>query len=258
MAKTVGIESRLQTPKGRHYRIDEERNFVSVTTVLNIINKPALVPWASKMERILVKEAAANLYEDIHGTPKMSRAAFLSTLDSRIGKEKAYKKELDKAAEIGTQTHAIIERNLRRSLGQKVGPEPRISDKALWAYMSYGDWHQSVSLKPLFIEQVVFSDTFCYAGTVDLIAELTIEGNRSTAAIDFKTGKAVYHESFLQIAAYREAICEMGHAKPELGIILRLPKKETDPEFECVIVPDLDKHFSAFLHAIELWKWGNK
>jgi hypothetical protein len=247
----------MATKAGRHYKIGESL-FPSVTTILNIVNKPALPPWAAREERKLVIAAAANLYEDIHGTPKMSRPAYISTLESRIGKEKAWKKESDKAIEIGDQTHKIIEWNLRKAMGQTVGPEPRIKDKALWAFMSFGDAYKALEIKPLWIEQVVFSEKYGYAGTVDLIAEVSGHTTKATAAIDFKTGKAIYAESFLQIAAYREAIREMGHAQPELGIILRLPKKETDPEFEYVVVDNLDAHFQAFLHALELWKWKNK
>ena len=53
--------------------------------------------------------------------------------------------------------------------------------------------------------------------------------------IDVKTGKGVYPDMLLQLAAYTEAAIEMGELKAKVdpwGMILRLPKNEKDPEFE--------------------------
>jgi hypothetical protein len=48
----------------------------------------------------------------------------------------------------------------------------------------------------------------------------------------------------------------MGHGDPTQGIIVRLPKVETDPEFEAVVVPgDEDYLFGQFLRAMGLWEW---
>jgi hypothetical protein len=263
--KQIGIDARRATKAGRFYEVGDD-SYPSVTTILSVIGKPALINWAAKVERVAVVEAAANLYEDIHGTPKMSRPVFVTTLEARIGKQKAATKELEKAGEIGTQTHAIIEWNIRKNLGQKVGPEPKIQEKALWAFMSFEDWAKRVSLKPVRIEQVLFSTKYGYAGTMDLLAHVTLtqsdipdgmdlKSGTYLALIDFKTGKAVYREAYQQTAAYKNALIEMGHEKAEVCMIVRLPKIETDPEFETVIIPDPDSHFQAFLHTFELWKW---
>ena len=58
--KSIGIESRRQTKSGRFYEIIPGKPFVSVTTVLQVINKPALVPWAAKMERELCLNVASD------------------------------------------------------------------------------------------------------------------------------------------------------------------------------------------------------
>lgn len=238
------------TKSGRFYEINGQR-LPSVTTILQAINKPALIQWAAKEERLMTIEAAADLYDDIHGTPRMGRATFIATLDARIGKTKAHQKLLAKGSEIGTQVHSLIEWNLRRLLGQKVGPEPKVEDKAQWAFMSWQDWAQKVTLKPLLIEQQVFSLTHGYAGTMDLLAE--VEG--VVTLIDWKTGKAVYPEAFLQSAAYQVALTEMDHAKAMAGLVLRLPKVESDPDFEAVPVPDMLDLFPTFLAVKRVWDW---
>lgn len=255
--KQIGINARRATDAGRYYEV-EGQMYPSVTTVLSVINKPALVPWAAKMERIAALEAAADLYEDVHGTPRMSRAAFISSLESRIGKEKAGKKEMEKAGEIGTQIHSLAEWNLRKTMGQVVGPEPHVTQQALWAFMVLEEKIKELELEPVRIEQVLFSQTYGIAGTMDLLANVKWHGSRKLALIDFKSGKAVYSEAYLQVSAYAQCLQEMGFEHPDIGIIIRLPKIDSDPEAEVVEVPDMDYQFQIFLHTLELYKWHAK
>lgn len=240
----------------RWYQIGEDgKEYPSVTTILQVIGKPALIAWSAKVEREMVTSASLGLYKDIHGTPVMSDIAYLNTLQTRLGKEKAHKRELEKAADIGSQTHALIEWNLRASLMQEAGPSPHVTDKATWAFMAWEDWKKSVNLKPIWIEQTVWSDTYGYAGTMDLLAEV----NGKLTVVDWKTGKAIYPESYLQNAAYRHALREMGHGDSVQGIIVRLPKNTEDPEFEAKTVPESEAAlFEIFLHTFKLWKWAQK
>jgi hypothetical protein len=242
---------RRDTKAGRFYEIDEGVLVPSVTHVLSCIGKPALINWAANTERALVVDAAADLYLDLAKTPPMGRMAYVATLDGRIGKAKAHQRELAKAAEIGRQAHALIEWHVRRSLGQTVGPEPRVVDAALWSFMAFTDWAGSVGLKPLAIEQTVFSRVHGYAGTMDLLAEV----NGVKTLVDFKTSKAIYAEAHLQTAAYRVALNEMGHGPVSDALILRLPKLESDPQFEVQASPAIEVLFPVFLAAMQLWKW---
>ena len=244
---------RSDTKTGRFYTLPDGRRFPSVTTILQIIAKPALVQWAAKTEREMVIQAAANLYEDLP-VQKMAREVYLATLQARIGKQKAFQKELAKASEIGTEAHALIEWNLRKSCGQVVGPEPKISAKALWAFMAYEDWQKNAGLTVEYIEQVVWSTTHGYAGTMDWFGLMQAVPTLG----DWKTGKAIYAESLLQNAAYVHALIEMGQVTPPVqGCIVRLPKVETDPEFEVRMIP-YEAHealFKSFLSAKALWDW---
>jgi len=237
---------------GRFYEVDGEK-LPSVTHILSVIGKPALVHWAANQERLMVTEAAADLYEDLAAITKpMPRTAYITTLQGRIGKTKAHQKELAKASDIGTQVHALIEWRLRQSLGQALGPEPRVVDDAQWAYMAYEDWSKSVHLQPRFVEQTVYSRVHGYAGTMDLLAE--VDGQQRL--VDFKTGKAIYPESFLQSAAYQVAMSEMGHDRPVGGLIVRLPKNQDDPAFEVAEVPPVEVLFPVFLAVKDVWKWS--
>lgn len=243
--------SRVHTSGGRFYQVGDGERFPSVTTILQAINKPALVNWAAKEERTMVLDCSANLYEDVAGISKMSRMAWLTTMEFRLGKEKAHRKLLAKAGELGSQTHEMIEWTLHKMMGREMGAPPKIQDKAMWAFMAWEDWAKSVELKPLLIEQVVYSHKYGFAGTLDLLAE--IKGR--VTVIDWKTGKAVYDEAHLQNAAYRVAIREMRHADPVAGMMVRLPKVETDPEFEVVEAEPEAQCFEAFLHVKSVWTW---
>jgi hypothetical protein len=252
--KTPTIQNRKQTRAGRFYEIDDCGTLPSVTTILSVIGKPALMAWAAKVEREMVTKVSADLYEDVAKTPSMTRAGWLISLETRLGKEKAHAKELAKAGEIGSQVHELIEWTLKGELCYDAGPSPRISDKAQWAFMAWEDWRRAVKLKPIAVEQVIWSSKYGYAGTLDLLAE--VEG--VLTVVDWKTGKAVYGEAHLQNAAYRQAIREMGHGDPKQGLIVRLPKVETDPNFEVVAAKPENLQFPKFLDAMSVWKWAQE
>lgn len=245
------MATRRDTSTGRFYSI-EGRELPSVTTVLSVIAKPALIKWAENTARSATIEGAADLYMDLRRTPEMSRAAYVTTLQSRLSKQRQTERELSRAAEIGSQTHALIEWTLRQRLGQIVGPRPATTPPAEWAFMAYEDWASSVNLEPLFIEQTLWSLTHGYAGTMDLLAKV----NGRTTLIDFKTSKGIYAEYDLQNVAYQVALAEMGHDLPEGGgLIVRLPKTEIDPAFEVHPCASIEDSLPVFLSALRLWQW---
>lgn len=239
------------TRSGRFYQVEEVGDLPSVTTILSVISKPALINWAAKVEREMVLAVSSDLYIDAPTDTKMSRQAWLATMQTRLGKAKAATKELARAAEIGTQAHALIEWTLLKELVSAPGPEPKISAKAGYAFAAWQKWRDSVKLKPILVEQVVWSKTYGYAGTMDLLAE--VDGKLTV--VDWKTGKAIYPEAFLQNAAYRHAIREMGHANPVQGMVVRLPKLEGDPDFEVADAGNEITNLCTFMAAKELWAW---
>jgi hypothetical protein len=242
-----GDKSRFYTVKGKDYP--------SVTTILSCIGKPALVAWAAKVEREMVIDVSADLYLACQSNPPMSRIGWITSLNSRLTKEKAHSKALKKAGEIGSEAHEWIEWQIKSQLLHEVGPCPVISAPAMLAVAAWERWKESVNFKPLLCEQAVWSEVHEYAGTMDLLAEV----NGRPTLLDWKTGKAIYDESFLQNAAYRHALMEMGVYGAADGMIVRLPKLEGDPEFEAkpVTTPEPEL-FKAFLCAMELWKWLNQ
>jgi hypothetical protein len=50
----------------------------------------------------------------------------------------------------------------------------------------------------------------------------------------------------------------MGHGDPVQGLIVRLPKLETDPDFEVKECPPEKDCMEVFLNAKKLWEWSQK
>jgi hypothetical protein len=261
----------MATPTATRHAVDQgygrssrryttpDGNFDSVTSILSALSKPALINWAANTERAACLEAAAALWESGEAHAQPTRTAYLATLMERLGKQKAHQRELAKAAEIGSEIHARVEWALRKETGRPVGPEPHVSDPALWAFMAYEDWKKQAQLKPHAIEQVVWSATHRYAGTLDCHADVFLPGQGAVQVVlDWKSSKGVYDEHRLQNVAYIRALMELGLAVPPVwGAVVRFPKVETDPAFEVVLIPpaEQDVLFNAFLAVKHVWDW---
>jgi hypothetical protein len=134
-------------------------------------------------------------------------------------------------------------------LGEDAGPEPQLPDAAAWAVESWKDWAKSVALEPLAIERTVYCEACGYAGTLDLYARV----QDVLTVLDWKSGKAIYPEAFLQNVAYRHAAARRGMPAAQ-GLIVRLPKLVDDPAWEVMAVPD-GLAVTNFLAALRLWRW---
>ena len=238
--------------RARFYMIDGAE-YPSVTTILGIIDKSGpLMNWAVNEERATFKDALLDVLT-------RDKTPTVDTIWQEVEKAtkgvKAHKKASDKAAAIGTAAHAYIEWRTKGLLGIDKGDEPVIPDAARLAVMAWEDWAKAVEFRPVFSERVVYHPRYGYAGTLDMLAYVK---DRLTV-IDWKTGKAVYPEAYLQNVAYRAALAYQENIPvnadgPYQGLILRLPKTLDDPAFEPVWVPD-DTTMVPFLAALDLWRW---
>jgi hypothetical protein len=234
--------------RARFYTIAGQQ-LPSVTTILEVIAKPALGPWYAKEERRYFEAA---MLEVLTKPGARDPEYVLTAVAESVTGVKAAEREKQKASAIGTAVHAGIEWQLRNRLGECVGPEPRLPDAATWAVESWKDWAQSVALEPLAIERVVYCQACGYAGTMDLYARV---GGVLTV-LDWKSGKAIYPEAFLQNVAYRHAASRRGMPSTQ-GLIVRLPKLVDDPAWEVMAVPET-LGLEDFLAALRLWRWQRR
>jgi hypothetical protein len=229
------------------------RQLPSVTTILDVVAKPALGPWYAKEERRHLETALLEVLV-LPGPPDREayKAFVLEQLASALTGVKAADRARAQAATIGTAVHAGIEWHLRTALGQDAGPEPILPDAAAWAVESWKDWARSVALEPLALERVVYCEGCGYAGTMDLYARV----KRIPTVLDWKTGRSIYPEAFLQNVAYRHAAARLGMPAGQ-GLIVRLPKRLEDPAWEAMPVPSTIT-MDDFLAALRLWQWQRR
>lgn len=173
------------TNRGRTYRWRDE-TFDSVTTILSGgVPKPALTNWAAKS----VAEWTAKNFEQVAAVVKSDQAAAVDLMKGAPWRER------DKAALKGTDVHTAAENWV---LGVPQPDFPKDIAPSMAQFLRFLDdfkptWEMS--------EATVYSRAHRYAGTLDGI--LVIDGQR--LLVDIKTGKGVYGEVALQLAAYRYA-----------------------------------------------------
>ena len=90
----------------------------SVTTILDVIAKPALAPWYAKQERRYFETA---MLEVLSKPGARDPEYVLSAVVDAVGGVKAADREKQRAATIGTAIHAGIEWQLRTRLGEDAG-----------------------------------------------------------------------------------------------------------------------------------------
>ena len=249
--------NRKDTEAGRFYADIPDHpglSLPSVTTVLGVVAKPSMVDWVARVERELVVNVAADLYEAVHGTPRMTRMAYTASLLRYVGEGRAGDKLKARAGEIGTELHGLIEWALLKEVGKEPpGREPTFGQALAIPWAHWCDWRREHKLSPQRVEQTVWSIAHGYAGTIDCVAEL--DGHLTV--MDWKTGRRIYPEARLQVAAYRHALIEMGHADRNIrAAVVRVPKTSAD-RFEMATMepPDCEQAFETFLAARELWAW---
>ena len=100
----------------------------------------------------------------------------------------------DGAAAIGSMVHDYAERRLT---GDPVDMPMEPSAKV--ACQAFEDWQRTTRIDAQFLERTLYSREHHIVGTGDFIGLI---GNKMTVA-DFKTGKNIYSEVFMQLECYR-------------------------------------------------------
>lgn len=177
----------------------------SVTTILGMKAKPFLIKWAvgqmtERIREMLSKVPDADLTKDlIHGI-----------IDAA---EDNHQRTKQKAAEVGSVVHRVLEQVL---LGQQpklpLTPDPVLApnlapdmiDQANNCIRAGLKFFREHEVRVVQAERPVWSPKYGYIGTGDLKAYYDGE----LAILDYKTGKRIYGEYFMQTAAYQQAHAE--------------------------------------------------
>jgi hypothetical protein len=189
-----------------------------VTTIVGVLNKPALVPWANKLG--------------------------LQGVD--VGKY------VDDKAEIGSLAHRMIEDYLEGrqtdfsdvTLNQKAQAENSV--------LSFLEWQKNHKIEVIFMEKQLVSESYRFGGTGDIYA--TVDGKKEL--VELKTGSGIWPEHFVQTAANVWLLKENGF-EVDRARVLNIPRSE-DEAFAEAILPNYGGQLELFLHCLAIYNLQKK
>lgn len=173
--------ARTNHGKGHSYTLDGRR-IPGVTTVLGILDKPALVDWAAR-------ETAGYA---------MRNWSSLSEMEPHERYEAMVK------ARYETNRKAIVAGNKIHELGSRLihGLEVEVPDDVRGRVEAYASWLDEWDVEVLFSEAPVCNTTYRYGGTVDFVGRFgRLDG--MVLAVDLKSGKRAYSDTALQLVGYK-------------------------------------------------------
>lgn len=217
----------------------------SVTTVLKQLDKPALVFWASKVQSEACEEAVVTWL----GEPEAERGDVLRRLQ-RV--RRAHKDFSRRAADMGTEGHALVQYEMKRRLGVDARkPELDHPREASMICAAVLEWIKAEDVEPVAAEMPVWAGKAGMAGTLDLLGF-----RRDVLTVfDWKSSDKgrVYREAHLQNHAYRAALRE--HGVGAEGLVLGVPR-DGQGDLNPVPVPWSEQTYRAFLGLLDVHRWS--
>jgi len=211
----MAIEAPTQRSKAHTiYKAKDGTTVPGVTTVLGILNKPALVRWANNLG--------------------------LQGIDSS--------KYVDEKAAAGTLAHQMIADYLKGVPTDTSEYSRAQIDLAENSLLSFWAWEKSHPIDVRLCEVPMVSERYRFGGTVDCVGVI----NGHLCLVDFKTSAGIWPEMMIQVAAYQQLAQECGHDVSQV-YILRIGRTP-DEGFEERRIDHLDKRWRIFRHALAIYR----
>lgn len=189
-----------EKPARRQYRVDGKR-VPGVTTVLGVLDKPALLGWAATTAADAAVESCVN------GMPpdearKAGRAAVFA--------------RRDKAADLGTRAHAMVEAHFA---GEAISVDVSDPEEAkVYACARRAIDHIEKTCTRVVLSETAYTSPMGFGGTLDLV----VERDGKLLIADLKTGKGVHDEVVPQLAAYR-FLLSCANVIVDSGLVFHVP-----------------------------------
>lgn len=196
----------LITRSADHRYTYEGKTYPGVTTVLKVLDKSGpLMGWAAKETAKAAIGMLGKRSGETPGEPDHWNADPLIQMLASVGEEGVIKAltsrsnwTRDDAARTGTALHDIADTIAREGLAAVGDIDPKLEARA----QLYAEWWAASGWKLRSSEAMIVHPQFGYGGTLDLLA---YDRDGATVLADIKTGKGVYQEAVLQLAAYGDA-----------------------------------------------------
>jgi len=149
---------------------------------------------------------------------QMPTSSFLLDWLFQFDNREAYSKFMQEKADYGTIMHVLFTQYLlnkeinvlelatrtKEIIGTNIELDLNTLKKDVICFMV---WVADYKVKPIAVELPVMNSKF--AGTIDLLCELEINGNKHICLVDYKSGKKGFYDSHrVQLNAYKELIKE--------------------------------------------------
>lgn len=223
----------LNFDEARHRYEANGKSVRGVTSILDVLNKPALLNWG-------VNKAV----DHIHNAFVTNGSIDLDVLDAA---RYAHTKMAKGAADTGSIVHKAIEKWIK---GGQLTEVFEVDDAEL-AYRSFLKWEADNKVKIESAEEMVYSKEHNYAGTYDFIC--TIDGKRYMG--DIKTSNGIYPSYWMQVAAYQQALQEEDPKQKFDGLIIVRCSK--DGKLDVQFNTNYEANRDAFNHCVALDKHLN-
>lgn len=168
-----------------HQYTYEGKTYPGVTGILKVLDKSGpLMAWAARQ----TAEAFIATIDDI---PDLLAAVGPEGVVKAMTSRSAWKN--DEAKDLGTDVHDIADRINR---GEDTGPmAPSVAERVehYRSWLAASGWDVKIS------EAYLVEPDLGYGGTLDILAR---DADGRSVLADIKTGKGVYRETVLQLAAY--------------------------------------------------------
>lgn len=212
--------------------------FPSVTGVLNILDKPALVNWK-------VDQHIQTMFEMFINEPIQSDdyEGF-----ARVVKAKTQER-LDAAPKAGTDIHSVLETFFK----DYRAPESEVEQKICLNVAKILEEKCGISYQshPFECEKYFINKTHGFAGCADLVSEnWVIDYKSKQEANKFKPQKMQYPEHVRQLAAYGNSMCEVDFRAANIFICL----ETGEVDFHEAKKEDLEKGWLTFLDCLDIYK----
>ena len=211
-----------------------------VTSILDVIHKPALVPWAAGV-------AADSFAESLEALLQVRSLSVDDLPGLRDMAAKAHNATRDRAANFGTRAHHAIEEYITSNTVP--------TDLTLVPILNaFEAWRTKENLTIEYTERIVWNPQYQYGGTIDALAYR----DGKPIVIDFKTGSDIYKEAALQVAAYAYGIRAITGVPIDEAWVVNIPRKQPKkgPGFKTRKIPQplLGQNFTTFLAALDVYK----
>jgi len=179
---------------------------------------------------------------------------------SRVGQD-VVNKTLETRQVIGTHVHKLIELTLQGTDVNLGAYEKEIREDMC----RFFEFQQVAELLPDGLEQRLWSNVYGYAGTADYVGnyksplKFLVRGHQpkflesSYVIGDWKTGKDIYPQYWLQLAAYAMAFKELTGVQVDGVFICRL--RDGKVKVKEMTWDELTELFDVYLAVLKVYKW---